>query len=699
MTTHKRTLLVHHRRELHASGLTDKTIDKCGFYSEAGYAALATILDWRKVPKKMAPALVIPFTGPDGRNGYCRIKPDTPRLRNGKPIKYESPQGQANQIYIPPGTSCVLDDPTVELTITEGEKKAAKCDQDICCCIGLGGVYGWKDSRAERMLPALERIAWQGRTVYLCFDSDIVDKPEVQDAEARLAHQLTIRGANVRSVRIPASADGAKVGLDDFLVANPSGEFRKLLDSAEDPPGVEGIQTLAHAKHADPATEARAILDASKIEGHYRLRFWRDQLHWWNRGRFIERTDSEIRAIVANHLNRSFCSVGQGVISNVIEQIRAHSILSAQIEQPKWLDDVPGSEWNTRDLLFCRDAIIHLPSLFTCENCRIDATPAMFSSAALDFDFARECDPPKRWLQFLAELWPDDQECIDAVQLWFGYILTPDTSQQKMLGLFGPKRSGKSTIARIAKGLVGDANTAAPTLTSFATQFGLSPLVNKTLAVVADARFSGRLDAAAVVERLLRITGEDPVDVDRKHLPFLTCKLPSRIMIISNELPRLNDASGALVSRMIVLPLQNSFYGAEDTRLTDELLAERPSILWWAIEGWRRLQDRGTLLQPASGAELIGELEMLSSPVTVFVRECCQTGADFRISRKDLYDTYKIWCEEHGRQHIEDEAGFGRNLRAAVPRLRSERRRMGGHLTRFYVGIQLGAPGVPCDPG
>jgi putative DNA primase/helicase len=98
--------------------------------------------------------------------------------------------------------------------------------------------------------------------------------------------------------------------------------------------------------------------------------------------------------------------------------------------------------------------------------------------------------------------------------------------------------------------------------------------LGKTLAIISDARLSGRTDQAIVVERLLSISGEDAPTVDRKHRPAVTGKLLSRLMILTNELPRLSDASGALAGRMVVLRLLESFYGREDKDLTDKLLLE-----------------------------------------------------------------------------------------------------------------------------
>jgi hypothetical protein len=90
-----------------------------------------------------------------------------------------------------------------------------------------------------------------------------------------------------------------------------------------------------------------------------------------------------------------------------------------------------------------------------------------------------------------------------------GYLLVPDTSQQKILMLIGPPRSGRGTIGRVIRSLVGLDNVTAPTLSGMATNFGLAPLIGKTVAVIHDARLSGRADAQVIVERLLSISGED----------------------------------------------------------------------------------------------------------------------------------------------------------------------------------------------
>jgi len=429
-----------------------------------------------------------------------------------------------------------------------------------------------------------------------------------------------------------------------------------------------------------PEAEAERFIEASKKDGYRRLVYWRETFWYWRQGRYQEMPKSEVQAELTRFLNQKYSKIGRHALSNVLAQIEAQAILSARIEPPIWLGKVPGADWPCYELVVARNEIVHLPSLIGGKPYSVPPTPALFNVSALDTTFIDpgKCPPPDRWYRFLDELWEGDAEAIEALQLWAGYLLVPDTRQQKLLALFGPKRSGKGTIVRVLRALVGHDNTASPTLSSFAQNFGLWPLMGKTLAVISDARLSGRPDVEVITERLLSITGEDALTIDRKYLTPITCTLPTRIMLVSNELPRLSDASGALVSRMIVLRLTESWYDREDKSLTDALMRELPAILWWAVKGWHKLQERGSLLQPKSGTEVLAEWEDLTSPVGAFVRERCEVAPQQALPRAELYGAFKEWATEQGRLRVPDEAGFGRDLRAAVPSIGTSQRRIWG---------------------
>ena len=147
------------------------------------------------------------------------------------------------------------------------------------------------------------------------------------------------------------------------------------------------------------------------------------------------------------------------------------------------------------------------------------------------------------------------QELIDLLRQWFGLCLVADTSYQKLLMLIGPRRSGKGTICRTLQHVIGPDKCTSPTLTSLGGEFGLWQLIGADVAILADAHLGRRADSTRVLEVIKSIVGEDPQNINRKCLPFLqNVRLSTRFVLTVNELPHFSDVSGALVSRLLVIP-------------------------------------------------------------------------------------------------------------------------------------------------
>ena len=345
--------------------------------------------------------------------------------------------------------------------------------------------------------------------------------------------------------------------------------------------------------------------------------------------------------------------------------------------------------WPADEILPARNALVHLPSLRDGAPHATEPTPRFFNAYSLEYDYDPAAPVPHEWLGFLEQIWGADSESIAALQEWFGYLLTPDTRQQKILMMVGPKRSGRGTIARVLKALAGSNTVVNPTLSTLARPFGLSTFIGKPIAVFPDARLSSRPDNAAIVECLLSISGEDDQTIDRKHMPAWTGKLSTRFVLISNELPRLRDVSGALAGRLIILRFIRSFYGQEDMALFDRLRPELPGILCWAIAGWERLNRRGRFLQPRSAGDLVATMDELASPIAAFLRDRCMVEPDATCPVAAIYEAWRSWCQEHGRDAVGDEHSFGRDLHAAIPGLTTIRPRTLNGRLRHYHGVRL----------
>jgi putative DNA primase/helicase len=423
------------------------------------------------------------------------------------------------------------------------------------------------------------------------------------------------------------------------------------------------------------------------------LHHHRDNFFKWSGKAYIETPETEIRAGLYPYLGESFRQGKEdkiepvkptpSLVSNILDGLKGATYLDHTIESPAWIcTDHPLA---AKDMVACENGLLHLPTGELQKH-----SPEFFNSFALDFKFDPMAPEPTQFLGFLNQIWPGDHEAINTLQESFGLFLTCDTSQQKALLIVGPPRSGKGTIARVLTGLIGRQNIAAPTLSGLQTNFGLEPLIGKPVAIISDARLSGKADQQAIAERILSITGEDSITIDRKYLKAWTGHLPTRFMILVNKLPKLDDSSGALPSRFIILVLRQSFLGHEDKGLTAKLLTEMPGILNWAITGWHRLNKFGSFKIPESSKDAMQEMADLSSPINAFVRDRCQLDPAYQAGVDRLYAEWLVWCEAEGRDFPGAKQAFCSSLLSANSTLIKVRPRDNvGERYRAYSGIKI----------
>jgi hypothetical protein len=210
-------LLPQHAKLLEASAINAGIARRRGYFSVANPTALKQL--GFSPAQQRTPALVIPLWGVNGQVASHQIRPDLPRQRDGKTIKYESPNGARTLLDVHPVTRPHLGDPTRPLVITEGVRKADAAASQGIDAIALLGIWNWRGSNGlggKTALPDWESVAFGGRSVYLMFDSDAGSKPEVRVALRRLGRFLEGRGAVVRIARIQPARDGGKQGLDEL---------------------------------------------------------------------------------------------------------------------------------------------------------------------------------------------------------------------------------------------------------------------------------------------------------------------------------------------------------------------------------------------------------------------------------------------------------------------------------------------------
>lgn len=415
---------------------------------------------------------------------------------------------------------------------------------------------------------------------------------------------------------------------------------------------------LSNKQKVHPAQIARRIMQ------QHRIVRYRDSFYVWKGPHWYSFTDDEIYQL-------AYQTTKKEDTDHEPDPGRAKSVLGCLLGEVELVRRMGGE-----------------PGLVSLENGLLDLqtgqlrehSPDILNTSSLPYAFDPDAGEPEEWLAFLHDIWPNQPEFIDTLQMWFGYNLVPETRQQKFVHLVGPPRSGKGTIATMLQAVVGLENVCRPSLRKLGERFGLESAVDKLAMIVSEGNATG----PNIVDTLLNITGEDDIDIDRKFRPVWMGKLDTRITVLSNGPLKLAESHGALMARLIVLPTTKDHTGSEDHGLKDRLLAEVPAILKWSVEGWRKLQG-SRLAQPGGAQEALLAQGMELDHVGVFLEDCTVAGG--QTDKDEVYAAYSQWAKVNGHRPKPSNK-FGVSMRAkGFSDFRPTKD--GQRQPRVWVGIEL----------
>jgi putative DNA primase/helicase len=170
-------------------------------------------------------------------------------------------------------------------------------------------------------------------------------------------------------------------------------------------------------------------------------------------------------------------------IGDLLEALSSLVILPDDFEQPCWID---GRQ--TGPIVATSNGLLDVASRKLHKH-----TPLYFGQVSVPFPYDPNAPEPTKWLDFLDALWPNEVDAIEVLGEWFGYVISGRLDLHKIMLMVGPTRGGKGVIARILGALIGKRNVCGPTLNSLGGEFGLAPLLGKSLAVISDARLHQEL--------------------------------------------------------------------------------------------------------------------------------------------------------------------------------------------------------------
>jgi putative DNA primase/helicase len=676
----RRELLEQHRALLDASAINPGIAKARGYFSVANAGALRTLGFSRS--QLRAPALVIPLWSVDGRVTLHQVRPDYPRTRDGKPVKYETPNGASVVLDVHPAARPRLGDPSRPLVVTEGVRKADAALSAGVDAVALLGVWNWRGTNGaggKTALPDWERVALEGRAVYLVFDSDASQNPRVRAAVQRLGRFLEARGADVRVARLQPARDGGKQGLDDYIA--DGGSLEELLTSAAT--FAEQQRDLLGHLHTDLGNAHRFVA----MHGDS-FRYCREERRW------LEWRDGRWRRDLTGAAERAAAEVVEALWAQVLRLPRDDRKDAAswalRSQSASAIRNMLALASSSAEVAVTLAELDRDPYLLSVGNGTLDLRtgelrepdPDDLITLGADVDYMCEA-PRQRWERFLDEVFDGDAELVAFVKRFYGSALTGDVRDRALVIEYGPRWNGKSTMNRVIQDVLGEelSHTAPIRVVMRGRQAEipneLAALARKRLVVVAETADGHRLDE----NRVKMLTGGDKVAARALYREWFAFEPEYKLVLFTNFKPRVDGSDGAIWDRIRLVPFRVSFEDRADRELGSKLAAEREGILAWLVEGCLEWQDSGLgtcdAVEQATAAyrsenDVIGR----------FVAECCELDDEHRVVAKTLRGALAGYCEESG-DDVPAPAMLGRWLTERGVR----EARVGGK--RAYRGIRL----------
>jgi putative DNA primase/helicase len=268
-----------------------------------------------------------------------------------------------------------------------------------------------------------------------------------------------------------------------------------------------------------------------------------------------------------------------------------------------------------------------------------------------------------RFQQFLRQVLADDQELAGFLQRLAGYSLTGDTREQVLPVLHGAGRNGKSTLVEILRDAAGDYGVSMPPDLLIARRegspqpHGLMRLRGARLVTASETDEGARLSVALVKT----LTGSDTITARHLYGEFTDFRPQAKFWLSTNHRPRITDSTISIWRRLRLIPFTITISEEdEDKTLPEQLRAELPGILAWAVRGavqWHRCGLGNASAVQAATADYRAD----SDQVGAFLEERCLQGATYSARASVLFAAWQQWALSHGENPGSSKA-FGQRL-------------------------------------
>lgn len=233
-----------------------------------------------------------------------------------------------------------------------------------------------------------------------------------------------------------------------------------------------------------------------------------------------------------------------------------------------------------------------------------------------------------------------------------GYSLFKD---KNLIGKFfiivGNKENGKSVFLRYVTGTFGNENIMSLDLKDLGGRFATTLMKDKIFNLGDDIS-SNYIDETDILKKV--VTGEN-MFVEEKGKQGKSESYNITLIFTANKIPRVKDPTGAVLRRAMILMFTNDFSvgsSERDERILEKIRGteEKEGLLRLAIEGLKRLSERGYFEENEEIRKNLMEFDLDNNPIKAFDLDMKLSQSDnwyIGKSTKEVYRQYEFWCIEN----------------------------------------------------
>ena len=270
-----------------------------------------------------------------------------------------------------------------------------------------------------------------------------------------------------------------------------------------------------------------------------------------------------------------------------------------------------------------------------------------------------------------------------------GYSFYRRNELSKSFIFLGDKANGKSTFLTIMQKCIGDSNYTTLDLEELDDRFSTAMMSGK-LANIGDDIGDGFLQGKAVA-MFKKIVSGNAIKAEYKGQDAFVFKPFVKLFFSSNNLARMKDPTGAVLRRLVIIPMNATFTKDDDdydpyiiSKLTTENSMEY--LIQIAVKGLKRVLDNNAFTSSMAVDEQLKLYEEENNTVIGFVNEY---GKDclFRDTVPTIYRAYAVYCEESGSK-AESRVNFSKKV-CKTYKLTTKTKKIDGKVYRIFDEQQV----------